>query len=239
MADDIFSEIDDDLRAERSRGRNRRLAIVGLVVLAVAAIGLGIWQYGVHRHQARILAAAPAYFAAQADADAAALAAAGPDAALTPEQQRAIPAFRKLAETAPDGFATLSRFRLAALQWRAGDHPAALAAWNAIADDGRAQADFRGLAALLLVQHQIDTADPAVLKLRLRPALEPNSPWRLLAQEADAFIDLKQNAVAAARGKLAAISQDPAASESQRARASGVLETLDPSKPTDSLKTGG
>ncbi len=233
VADDIFSEVDDDLRAEQSRARVRRLATAGLAGLATLAVGIGGWQYVAHRQNALANAVAPAYFAAQADADTAPLAAAGPDAPLTPQQRRAIVEFGQVAATAPEGFATLARLRLAALDWEGHDRAGALALWDRIAGDRAADPDFRGLADLLWVQHQADDADPAILKTRLRDILVPTSPWRLMAQEADALIDLHANRIADARRKLAALSQDAAASEGQRERAGGLLDTL------DSAKTGG
>ena len=230
MVDDLFSEVDQDLRAEQSRARLRRLATGGLAALVAAGIGFGGWQYALHRQRARIEAAAPLFFAAQKDADTAPLAAAGPDAPLTPEQRRAIGELRRVADTAPEGFATLARLRLAALCWEDRDHARALALWDRVAQDRLADPDFRGLAVLLWVQHQAGVIDPALLKTRLRDILAPTSPWRALAQETDAMIDLGAGHVADARRKLLALSQDPAAPEGTRTRASGLLETLDPAK---------
>ncbi len=233
MVDDIFHEVDADLRAEQSRGRARRLAAGGLAVLAAAAIVVGGWQYLLYRQHARAYAVAPLYFAAQKDADIAPLAAAGPDASLTPEQHRAIAEFAQVADRAPIGFATLARLRLAELVWEDHDQARALGLWDRVAHDRAADTDFRGLADLLWVQHQTDSADPAILKTRLRDILVPGSPWRALAQETDALIDLHANHVADARRKLLALSQDGSTSESERTQAGGLLATL------DSSKTGG
>ena len=230
VVEDIFSEIDGDLRAERNAVRNRRLAILGLVLLVVVGAAVGAWQYLAYRQTARAASFAAAYFDAQQDADTAPPAAAGPDAALTAEQVRARSEFAAIAARAPDGFATLSRLRMAALAWRANDHAAALALWDRIARDGAADADLRGLGDLLWVQHSADDAEPGLLKTRLRDLLKPESPWHMLALETDALIDLRTGDVAGARRKLTTVSQDPAASESERGRASGLLDTLDISK---------
>ena len=230
MVDDIFSEVDEDLRAERTRARTRRLAVFGLGLLIVAGLVVGGWQYLLHRQQALAASVAQAYFAAQKDADTAPAAAAGPDAPLTAEQTRAIGAFAAVAARGPDGFATLSRLRMAALAWEGKDHVRALGLWDQVSHDMGADPDLRGLADLLWVQHRADDADPSLLKTRLRDILSPTSPWHLLAQETDALIDLRSNRAADARRKLTALSQDATASESQRAEASGLLETLDTSK---------
>ncbi len=229
MVDDIFSEIDADLRGERTRARTRRLAVVGLAILVAAGLVFGLWQYLHYRQQQRAASVAEAYFAAQKDADTAPLAAAGPDAPPTPEQHRAVGEFAAVAARAPEGFATLSRLRMAALDWKT-DHRRALGLWDQVAQDRGADPDLRGLASLLWVQHQADEADPGLLKTRLRDILKPASPWHLLALEADALIDLRLGHVADAKRKLTRLAEDGSASESERARASGLLDTLDTSK---------
>lgn len=230
VVDDIFSEVDEEFRAERRRARIRRLAVFGLGLLVVVGLGVGGWQYLLYRQAGLAGAVAQAYFAAQKDADTAPPPAAGPDAPLTPEQKRSIDAFAGIAAHGPEGFATLSRLRMAALAWEGKDHDRALALWDQISRDGAADHDLRGLADLLWVQHRADDADPSLLKTRLRDILSPRSPWHLLALETDALIDLRSNRVADAKRKLTALSQDGAASESQRAEASGLLDTLDTSK---------
>ena len=231
MVDDIFNEVDGDLRAERSRARVRRLATFGLSMVVIAGLGVGGWQYVAARRHGLAASAGVSFFAAQKDADTAPVAAAGPDAPLTPEQHRAIAEFGQLADKAPEGFATLARLRLAALDWENHDPATALGLWDRIAQDRSADPDFRGLADLLWVQHQTDSADPSILKTRLRDILVPGSPWHLLAQETDALIDLRSDRMADAKRKLTALSRDGSASESQRTRAAGLLDTLS--------KTGG
>lgn len=230
MVDDIFSEVDGDLRGERTRARTRRLAVLGLAILVMVGLAVGAWQYLAYRQLQRAASFAEAYFAAQKDADTAPPAAAGPDAPLTPPQRHALEAFAVVADKAPKGFATLSRLRMAALSWEAGDHARALGLWDQVAQDPGANTDLRGLGDLLWVQHRADDADPGLLKTRLRDILVPTSPWHLLATEIDALIDLRVGHVADARRKLTALSQNGTASESERARASGLLDTLDKSK---------
>ena len=43
VVDDLFSEVDEDLRAEQSGARLRRLSVVGLAMLVVAGLGVGGW----------------------------------------------------------------------------------------------------------------------------------------------------------------------------------------------------
>ncbi len=230
VVEDIFNEIDGDLRAERAAVRNKKLALGGLGALVVAGLALGGWQFMVHRDHARAEAVAAQYFAAQKDADTTPSVALGPYAPPTPEQVRARSEFAAIAAHAPEGFATLSRLREAALAWRANDHKAALALWDQIGNDRDADRDLRGLGTLLWVQHQVDDGDPGLLKARLRDIEGPNSTWRQLATETDALIDLRTGHVADARGKLFSVSQDPSAPSGEQNRASDLLNTLDSSK---------
>ncbi|MCQ8241316.1 hypothetical protein [Rhizosaccharibacter radicis] len=228
VAEDIFNEVDEDLRAERLRAQARRFAVVGIVLVVVAGIAVGGWQWHQHQRAEALLAAGAGYFAAQKDADVAPPAAAGPDAPLTPEQQRAVGAFGGLAANSPESVRSLSRLRLAALDWSNKQPARALATWDALSHDAAADPAFRQLADLLWVEHQPPGADGALLKTRLRDALSPSSPWHYLATEADAMIDLQTGHVEDARRKLQLLSQDPAVPEGLHARAAGVLETLPP-----------
>ena len=230
MVDDIFREVDEDLRAEQTRARTRRLAVLGLAILVVVGLGVGGWQFLLYRQRALSAAVAQGFFTAQQDADTAPAAAAGPDAPPTPAQLRAIGEFGQVAAHGPEGFATLALLRMAALAWEAHDTARALGLWDQISQDHAADPDMRGLSDLLWVQHRADDGDPSILKTRLRDDLSPKSPWHLLALETDALIDLRLNHLADARRKLTQVSQDDAASEAQRARASGLLDTLDTSK---------
>lgn len=237
MADDIFREVDDDLRAEQQRARARRLVVPAVVLAVLVLIGVGVWQFLVYRQHERALSVAGLYFQAQKDADVTPAAAAGPDAPPTPEQRRAITEFAEVAGRGPAGFASLARLRMAALDWQAKDHAKALALWDQLGHDEAADADLRGLGTLLWVQHSLDDGDPAILKTRLRDILTPKSPWYGLAQEADALVDLRQNHLDEARKKLTALAVDPSLSENGRAVASGLLDTLNAT--TTPAKTGG
>ena len=230
MVDDIFNEVDEDLRAEHARARNRRLALFGLALLVVVGLGTGGWEFFLYRQRSMAAAVAQGFFVAQKDADTAPAAAAGPDAPPTPEQLRAIGEFAQVAAKGPVGFATLARLRMAALSWEAKDTAKALDLWDQVSKDQAADPDMRGLADLLWVQHRADDGDASILKTRLRDILAPKSPWHLLALETDALIDLRTNHLADAKRKLTTLSQDGGASQSLRARASGLLDTLDISK---------
>ncbi len=234
MADDIFKEVDEDLRAERLRAAGRRYGLLLVVLVLAALIGAGIWQFQLYRQRQLAGGTAAIFFAATKQADSSSHAASGNGAAPpSAGQAGAAELFAQVVARGPEGFRTLARFRQARIAWDAGRRTQALGFWDALHDDAGADPTLRGLASLLWVQHQLDDGDPAILKSRLGRLSTPGAPWRPLAQELDAEIDLRLGHVAEARRKLAALSEDAAAPEGLRNRAAGLHDTL------DNLKTGG
>jgi len=222
---DIFDEIGEELRAERTRKLFARYGWV-LAVLAVLVIaGAGGWQWRRDRAQHRADAAADVFLAASREVSSPA-----PGGASTPARQKAAAAFERLATTAPESYRTLSRLRVAAVQ--AGTDPAAaLQAWDAVAADPRADPVLRGLAALLWAQHQLDGGDPAAIEARLQPLAGGNGPWRALAQEQLAWLDLRQGKDGDAVGLLRGLAADPGAPQGVRSRAGGLLAQLGETAP--------
>ncbi len=223
MADDIFKEVDEELRLERLRAGGRRYGLLGLVVVLLVLAASGAWQYGLYRQRQRAEASASSFFAAMKQADSSSHVGGGPSAA----QLGAAKLFAGVEARGPEGFRTLSRFRQAQIAWDGSQHGEALRLWDAVHDDAAADPTLRGLASLLWVQHQVDDGDPAVLKSRLGPLSSPGDTWRPMAQELDAEIDLRLGHVDEARRKLAALGEDGAAPEGVRNRAGGLRETLD------------
>ncbi|WP_428394115.1 hypothetical protein [Lichenicoccus sp.] len=229
MADDIFKEVDEDLRAERFRAAGRRAGALGVIVVVLAAAGVGVWQFETYQGRQKAAATAATFFAAGKLADSGAHPGGGPN----PSSKQAASLFAEVASRRPEGFRTLARFRLAQIAWEGGQTVQALAYWNAIDEDASADPTLRGLASLLWVQHQVADGDAALLESRLGALSRPGGPWRPLAQELDAELDLRLGHVAEARRKLAALSTDGSAPEGLRNRASGLEETL------GTAKTGG
>src|SRR5262245_39458058 len=117
-------------------------------------------------------------------------------------RQAAAVAFAKVAEAAPLGYATLARLREAALKAETGDLAGAIALWDSVAGDTSADPLLRGLASLLWAQHQIDGGDPALLESRLKGLAVADSPWRVLAEEQLALLDMRRGNMDQARTTL-------------------------------------
>ncbi|HUN42628.1 MAG TPA: tetratricopeptide repeat protein [Acetobacteraceae bacterium] len=214
---DIFDEISEDLRAERAQRLLKRYAplLIAAVVLIVAATGgWEIWRW---RQSKEDMAASQHYLAAMTMESLPSAAADG---------KALIAQYDAIARNSPEGYRTLARLQAAALDARNGDGRQALALWNAVATDDSADPLLRDLANLLWCQHQIDTGDPGLLAGRLRALAEPGNPWRPLAEEQLAMLDLRAGKTAEAKTTLTRLAEDVTAPDGVRKRAAALLEQL-------------
>nr|WP_220790504.1 hypothetical protein [Gluconacetobacter asukensis] len=212
------------MRMERLRLMARRYVGAAVAVVVVAAAGVGGWQYHAWRGRQAAQAWGTTYFTALRAADTSHIAP-GETSALTPQQKDALARLATL-DGVPSGLRTLSRLERAALLASSGDSKGALALWSQVADDQGADALLRGLASLLWVQHQIDNGDPAVLRSRLATLDGAGKPWRGLAEECEAMLDLRQGHLADARRRLGQLTTQIDVPEALRSRAGGMLQTL-------------
>lgn len=211
---DIFDEVDEELRAERTQQLLRRY---GGLIVAVALLIVGAaagWQ-GWRWYEARQDRAAAVQFLGAMSL-----------ASQPANRPAAIAAFNGLANAAPDGYRTLARLREAALKADTGDLPGAIALWDEVAGDSSADPLLRDLASLMWAQHQIDSGDPALLQARLKPLAAPDNAWHALAQEQLALLDLRQGHADAAKTTLHRLAQDTTAPNGVRGRANALLQRL-------------
>jgi hypothetical protein len=207
---DIFDEVEEDLRAERTRSLLKRYgaALAGLALAAILAVAA--WQ-GWRWYQTRdTLAVAQTYLRAAEQAG-------------TPG---AASRFAQIAARGPAGYRTLARLREAALRADAGDTAAALALWDQVASDDSTLPPLRDLATLLWVEHQVDQGDPAILQARLASLTAPDNIWHPLALENLALIQLRTGSTAPARATLRRLASDVTAPEGVRSRAGNLLAGL-------------
>jgi hypothetical protein len=212
---DIFDEVSEDLRADRTRALLRRyggVMIAAAVAVVAATAGYQAWK---SHKGTEATHEATQYFAAQALAD-------GPETGRTD----ALPGFADLAQNGSAGYRTLARLRAAAIKAETNDLPGALSLWNEVSADTDADKLLRDYASLQWALHQIDHGDPAQIEARLQQLTGPTGAWRTLALEGEALLALKQNQTDRARTLLKTLVTDPNAPDGVRGRANGLLARI-------------
>ncbi len=222
---DIFDEVQEDLRAERARSLARRFG--GLAAAGVVAVlaGTGAYVWWQQQLQAATEAAATRFIAAGKIADKSNQALSGLDRAAA---SQAATSFAEIAAHGPTGYKILAELRLAGLQWELGEKPQALASWKAVSDDPRAPTLLRDLATVTSAQHQVDSGDPVLLKQTMEGLTAPDNPWRPMAQEIIALIDMRQGRMREAAEILKRLEADPLAPEGIRQMVADLMTTLPP-----------
>ena len=104
--------------------------------------------------------------------------------------------------------------------------PGALKMWDEVAADGAADPLLRDLATLMWAQHQIDHGDPAQLAARLQALTSATNPWRALAREQLALLDLRQGKTDAAKTAFQQLADDVTAPAGVRGRSSSLVSKL-------------
>ncbi len=216
---DILDEVEGEYRAEQLRAVATRYAGLGLGVLVLVLIGVGVWEYQQGRQAKADAAAAAPFIAATKAADALV---AGDTTGHRALAQR----FIELAQTAPPGYRTLARLHAAALLADSYQLGQAQTLWDQVSTDPDADPLLRQQASLLWVQRSLDSADPAALRTRLVSLTGADDPYRPMALEAQALLDLRQGQTGAARGILRQLVSDPAAPQGVRGRGEAMLSRL-------------
>ncbi len=212
---DIFDEVADDLRAERTHKMLRRYGVYVAVAAVLVVVGAGGYE-GWKSYAAKQSAAqASTFMAAQKIAD-----------GQIGGRAEALPALLQLSNEAGPGYRTLARLRAAAVKADANDLPGALALWDQTAADGAADPILRDYANLQWALHQIDAGEPGLVSARLLPLTGEGGAWRTLAQEGQAMLALRQGQTDVARDTLKRLAADPTAPDGVRGRAGGLLQLI-------------
>ncbi|GGE47018.1 hypothetical protein GCM10007276_25270 [Agaricicola taiwanensis] len=209
---DIFDEVADDLRRERAAQAWKKFAPYVIAVAVLIVVGVGgyrTWEW----YEAKQSAESGDRFAA-----ALALAEDGKAA-------EALAAFQAMGADAPQGYATLARFRAASEQ-AAQDAGQGIAAFTALANDTGLSKTLRDLATLRAGLLELDQGNIEAVRQRLEPLAEPGNPWRHQAREALVFSAMSAEDDAAAKRWLDLAEEDTELPPGVRSRlqiASGLL----------------
>ncbi len=211
---DIFDEVSEDLRADRARALLRRFGGVLLAAMLATLLGVGAYEVWAGRQTESADATAIKFMQAQKDSQ----------VALPPKnlaQQ-----FADIEATGPAGYRLLAALQLAALDWDAGRHDKAVAAWHAIATDTAAPHLLRDLATVVSVQHRVDSGDANALKAEIYPIVQAGGAFKPLALEVDAMLDVRLGRTKEAIALMRALMTDPATPQGLRQLTQSLMASL-------------
>jgi len=202
--DNIFREVDEELRSERMRTLWRRFGpyVIGaaVAVVLVVAVNEG-WSWWRNSTAAQ---ASDEYYAALKLADGGDLA--GAQAELTKIEGQG------------GGYATLAKFKQAALLAKDGKKSEAVAAYDALAS-GESNVRLRELALVLAGNLLVDTGTLNDVEQRVGSLNTTDSPLRNSAREAIGLAQYKAGDLAGAKATFDAIMTDPIAPRELQNRA--------------------
>jgi hypothetical protein len=213
--DSLFREVDEEFRRDQALGLwkqwgNYVVAVALAVILGVSAFkGWEYWQ--THRAET----AGTGYHQALSHL----------------EQNRTDQAqtiFANLASDGHQGYASLARLHLAGILAEQGEVEEAVAAYDAVANDGSAAREFRDLARVRAGYLLAETASAEDLQARLSVIDGPDSPWRNAVREIVASAHYRTGNLMEADRLMNEILADPEAPQSMRQRAQMMVQLLEP-----------
>lgn len=222
---DIFREVDEEIRHERFKRLWDRFGpyLIALAVLIV--VGTAAYRGWLYWRETEAQASGDVFVSATRLA----------------EEGKFAEAEARLAELADatGGYPVLAGMRAAALKAEAGDPAAAMAAFDAIADDGRREPLLRDIARLRAGYLAMDLEDYAGATSRLEVLSGDDNAWRFLAREALALSAWKQEDTAAARRWIDGIVGQEGAPGDVVTRARTVLDLINAAegKPDEEAKS--
>lgn len=210
--DNIFREVDEELRSDRMRSLWRRFGpfVIGAAVAIVVLVAVNEgWSWYTSRQSSD--SSAQLYAALDT-------AAAG-DLATAQQQLDALEA------NGSGGYPVLAEFRRAALLAQSGDSAAAVAAYDALAND-QSNPRLRALALVLAANILVDTGTVADVETRVSSIAAEGDPMRNAARELIGLSQYKAGDSAAAQASFEAVLNDPLVATQTRNRVSYYLAQM-------------
>ncbi|MFH1804124.1 MAG: tetratricopeptide repeat protein [Pseudomonadota bacterium] len=213
---DIFQEVEEDLRRERTEKLWRKygkfvIAVAAIVVLGVA--GREGWKS--YEETSRIENGTRF-------ANALELVAEGPN-----RQDAALAALDGIIADGKGGFVALGHFQKAAVYVNAGDPAQAVTELEAIAGNSSLDKVFRDLAVVQIAMNSADASTADTLIARLKPIAVPENVWYYSAREMIAVLEIAAGRIEAAKPLLTELADDSEAPTGLRSRATEILRAIE------------
>lgn len=208
---DIFREVEEEVRREHYAKLWKKYGdyvIAAVALLAIAAAGFQLWRYYETRARAK---ASEEFGAAQ-------------ELLGTNRADQAAAAYAKLAESAPSGYAIVSKLQEADALDAGGARDRAAAIYKALtAGDNPLLA---AVARLRLGWLLVESKSRLEMETLLAPLTDPTSPWRFMAREILAYSDYRTGGLKAAQKEFETLAGEPEAPIGVRQRANAMATFL-------------
>ncbi|MBV31728.1 MAG: hypothetical protein CMP46_04350 [Rickettsiales bacterium] len=210
--DDIFKEVDEELREERLTKIWKRIGpyVVGILsgAIIITSAVIGYREYDETQRQNWGVQFAEAMNLSEEG-----------------NWQESLDLFETLTEKTNLGYKTLSLFQAASLYAKNGNKEKALEIYQSLENEALDE-NFRDLATLMLIYLQFDNADPEILEKRIEKLASKGNPWYYNAVELKGFLFAKQKNKEKQIEIFNILSKDNKAPEGVRTRANDMLAIL-------------
>ncbi|MEC7835313.1 MAG: tetratricopeptide repeat protein [Pseudomonadota bacterium] len=210
--DDIFKEVDEELREERLTKIWKRIGpyVIGILsgTIIITSAVIGYREYDETQRQNWGVQFAEAMNLSEEG-----------------NWQESLDLFEALTEKTNLGYKTLSLFQAASLYAKNGNKEKALEIYQSL-ESKALDENFRDLATLMLIYLQFDNADPEILEKRIEKLASKGNPWYYNAMELKGFLFAKQKNKEKQIEIFNILSKDNKAPEGVRTRANDMLAIL-------------
>ncbi len=210
--DDIFKEVDEELREERLTKIWKRIGpyVIGILsgTIIITSAVIGYREYDETQRQNWGVQFAEAMNLSEEG-----------------NWQESLDLYETLTEKTNLGYKTLSLFQAASLYAKNGNKEKALEIYQSL-ENKALDENFRDLATLMLIYLQFDNADPEILEKRIEKLASKGNPWYYNAVELKGFLFAKQKNKEKQIEIFNILSKDNKAPEGVRTRANDMLAIL-------------
>ena len=210
--DDIFKEVDEELREERLTKIWKRIGpyVIGILsgTIIITSAVIGYREYDETQRQNWGVQFAEAMNLSEEG-----------------NWQESLDLFETLTEKTNLGYKTLSLFQAASLYAKNDNKEKALEIYQSLENEALDE-NFRDLATLMLIYLQFDNADPEILEKRIEKLASKGNPWYYNAVELKGFLFAKQKNKEKQIEIFNILSKDNKAPEGVRTRANDMLAIL-------------
>ena len=212
MSDQLFREVDEEVRQDRFQDAWKRYGIylvIGVVLIVGGTVAFVLWrdaQQSARDTDSTRFLDAVVQESVQADS--------------------ALLQLRELAEDGTPAYRFLAQLREARLLATRGDKAQALAVFDLIAADSDLRDTYRDLASLLAVANGLDVLSQSEVEQRIGPMNTERHPFRVTAREFLAVAAIQAGEREGATELLRANQADSSAPVASRARATELLTAI-------------